>query len=284
MDIRRTVLLADANEEFRTLVRKIIDETEEFSVVGSVGDGTEALRLAREEAPDLILMDVVLPGLDGFGVLKQLREQEGKVPKVILISAFCSDSVVSEAVELGASYFLTKPVEENALLDRMRALFSRGAPVEEHPAELKNLVTSVIHEIGVPAHIKGYQYLREAIMIAVDDMDVINAVTKVLYPEVAKRFSTTPSRVERAIRHAIEVAWDRGDLETLQKYFGYTVSNAKGKPTNSEFIAMIADRLVLEQRKDRRAKRENQPGEGALSRLLSCVQEFFPDDGHLVCG
>ena len=186
-------------------------------------------------------------------IKKQLREQEGKVPKVILISAFCSDSVVSEAVDLGASYFLTKPVEENALLDRMRALFSRGAPVEEHPAELKNLVTSVIHEIGVPAHIKGYQYLREAIMIAVDDMDVINAVTKVLYPEVAKRFSTTPSRVERAIRHAIEVAWDRGDLETLQKYFGYTVSNAKGKPTNSEFIAMIADRLVLEQRKDRRA-------------------------------
>ena len=115
------------------------------------------------------------------------------------------------------------------------------------------MVTAIIHEIGVPAHIKGYQYLREAIMIAVDDMDVINAVTKVLYPEVAKRFNTTPSRVERAIRHAIEVAWDRGDLETLQKYFGYTVSNAKGKPTNSEFIAMIADRLVLEQRKDRRA-------------------------------
>lgn len=247
MDIRRTVLLADANEEFRTLVRKIIDETEEFSVVGSVGDGTEALRLAREEAPDLILMDVVLPGLDGFGVLKQLREQEGKVPKVILISAFCSDSVVSEAVDLGASYFLTKPVEENALLDRMRALFSRGAPVEEHPAELKNLVTSVIHEIGVPAHIKGYQYLREAI-IAVGDMDVINAVTKILYPEVAKRFGTTASRVERAIRHAIEVAWDRGDLETLQKYFGYTVSNAKGKPTNSEFIAMIADKLQLERK------------------------------------
>ena len=252
MDVRRTVLLADANEEFRALVRKIIDETEEFTVVGSVGDGAEALRLARQEAPDLLLMDVLLPGLDGFGVLKQLRELE-KPPKVILISAFCSDSVVSEAVELGASYFMFKPVEENALLDRMRALFGRDLPEERHPVELKNLVTSVIHEIGVPAHIKGYQYLREAIMIAVDDMDVINAVTKVLYPEVAKRFNTTPSRVERAIRHAIEVAWDRGDLETLQKYFGYTVSNAKGKPTNSEFIAMIADRLVLEQRKDRRA-------------------------------
>ena len=247
MDVRRTVLLADANEEFRALVRKIIDETEEFTVVGSVGDGAEALRLARQEAPDLILMDVVLPGLDGFGVLKQLRELE-KPPKVILISAFCSDSVVSEAVELGANYFMFKPVEENALLDRMRALFGRDLPEERHPVELKNLVTSVIHEIGVPAHIKGYQYLREAIMIAVDDMDVINAVTKVLYPEVAKRFNTTPSRVERAIRHAIEVAWDRGDLETLQKYFGYTVSNVKGKPTNSEFIAMIADRLQLQQK------------------------------------
>ena len=252
MDVRRTVLLADANEEFRALVRKIIDETEEFTVVGSVGDGAEALRLARQEAPDLLLMDVLLPGLDGFGVLKQLRELE-KPPKVILISAFCSDSVVSEAVELGANYFMFKPVEENALLDRMRALFGRDLPEERHPVELKNLVTSVIHEIGVPAHIKGYQYLREAIMIAVDDMDVINAVTKVLYPEVAKRFGTTPSRVERAIRHAIEVAWDRGDLETLQKYFGYTVSNAKGKPTNSEFIAMIADRLVLEQKNNRRA-------------------------------
>ena len=253
MDIRRTVLLADANEEFRALVRKIIDETEEFTVVGSVGDGTEALRLAEQEAPDLILMDVVLPGLDGFGVLKSLREQEGEMPPVILISAFCSDRVVSEAVELGAAYFLTKPVEQNALLDRMRSVFNREAPAEEHSTALKNLVTSVIHEIGVPAHIKGYQYLREAIMIAVKDMEVINAVTKVLYPEVAKRFNTTPSRVERAIRHAIEVAWDRGDLETLQKYFGYTVSNSKGKPTNSEFIAMIADRLVLEQRKDRRA-------------------------------
>ena len=252
MDVRRTVLLADANEEFRALVRKIIDETEEFTVVGSVGDGAEALRLARQEAPDLLLMDVLLPGLDGFGVLKQLRELE-KPPKVILISAFCSDSVVSEAVELGANYFMFKPVEENALLDRMRALFGRDLPEERHPVELKNLVTSVIHEIGVPAHIKGYQYLREAIMIAVDDMDVINAVTKVLYPEVAKRFNTTPSRVERAIRHAIEVAWDRGDPETLQKYFGYTVSNAKGKPTNSEFIAMIADRLVLEQKNNRRA-------------------------------
>ena len=170
MNVRRTVLLADANEEFRAMLRRIIDEAEDFTVAGTAGDGAEALRLAEQEAPDLMVMDVVLPGLDGFGVLKRLREQE-QMPKVILVSAFCSDPVVAEAVELGAAYFLTKPVEPEALLDRMRAVFSRQPAEEEHPAELKNLVTSVIHEIGVPAHIKGYQYLREAIMIAVDDMD-----------------------------------------------------------------------------------------------------------------
>lgn len=253
MDIRRPVLLADANEEFRTMLRESIDQTEEFTVVGSTGDGAEALKLIEQRKPDLVLMDVVLPGIDGFGVMKRLKLQEEGSPKIILLSAFSSERVVAEAVELGACYFFTKPCEASALLDRMRTVLGQAAPADTHPVELKNLVTSVIHEIGVPAHIKGYQYLREAIMIAVDDMDVINAVTKVLYPEVAKRFSTTPSRVERAIRHAIEVAWDRGDLETLQKYFGYTVSNAKGKPTNSEFIAMIADRLVLEQRTARGA-------------------------------
>ena len=159
---------------------------------------------------------------------------------------------VAQAMEMGVYFFLPKPVNEESLLELMR---QAAAPEQEEapfaPA-LEGMVTAIIHEIGVPAHIKGYQYLREAIMIAVNDMDVINAVTKVLYPEVAKRFCTTPSRVERAIRHAIEVAWDRGDIETLQKYFGYTVNSAKGKPTNSEFIAMIADRLQL-QRKQQRA-------------------------------
>ena len=247
MDIRRNVLLADANEEFRTMLREEIEKSEGFAVVGSAGSGTEALELASERRPDLLVMDVVLPGQDGLSVLRQLKDS-GAMPKVILLSAFCADQVVSEAGDLGVSYFLSKPCEIGALLDRMRAVFAQSAPAEDYASSLKNMVTSVIHEIGVPAHIKGYQYLREAIMITVEDMDVINAVTKVLYPAVAKRFATTPSRVERAIRHAIEVAWDRGDLETLQKYFGYTVSNAKGKPTNSEFIAMIADRLVLELR------------------------------------
>ena len=172
---------------------------------------------------DAALLDIMLPGMDGISVLRQLQKQ-GDAPMTILVSGFVSDRMLAEASELGAAYFLPKPFETASLLDKMRGLFLK-APQESLPS-LKTMVTSVIHEIGVPAHIKGYQYLREAIMITVRDMDVINAVTKVLYPEVAKRFATTPSRVERAIRHAIEVAWDRGDLETLQKYFGYTVSVA----------------------------------------------------------
>ena len=188
-------------------------------------ESAEAALPLLEQKPgcDAAILDVMLPGMDGISVLRQLQKQ-GDAPMTILVSGFVSDRMLAEASELGAAYFLPKPFETAALLDKMRGLFLK-APQESLPS-LKTMVTSVIHEIGVPAHIKGYQYLREAIMITVRDMDVINAVTKVLYPEVAKRFATTPSRVERAIRHAIEVAWDRGDLETLQKYFGYTVSVA----------------------------------------------------------
>ncbi len=250
MDDKKTVLLADTNEEFRGMLRDLIGRTEDFAVAGSAADGLEALRLVEQKQPDLVVMDVALPGLDGMSLLSKLRQQ-GDAPKVILLSSFFTEQLLAEAAELRADYFMPKPFESSALLDRMRMALGCQAVREERDCSLRNQVTAVIHEIGVPAHIKGYQYLREAIMIAVEDMDVINAVTKILYPEVAKRFDTTPSRVERAIRHAIEVAWDRGDLETLQKYFGYTVSNAKGKPTNSEFIAMIADRLVLEQRRGR---------------------------------
>jgi len=247
MENRKTVLLADANEEFRAMLGQSIEEGGAFDIMGSCSNGTEALALLQAGKPDLMVLDLILPGLDGLGLMRQARSL-GVMPKVIVTSAFCTDKAVREAMALGVSYFLSKPCEVEALLEKMEAAFLRPATPEEQASELKNQVTSVIHEIGVPAHIKGYQYLREAILIAVDDMEVINAVTKVLYPAVAKRFGTTPSRVERAIRHAIEVAWDRGDLETLQKYFGYTVSNTKGKPTNSEFIAMIADRLVLERR------------------------------------
>ena len=250
MNTRKTVLLADANEEFRTLLQSAIDATEEFVVVGAAGDGEEAYRMIQQLRPDIVLMDHILPNMDGCTMLRQLEPAQNGI-HVIVVSNYYSDELAAEMMELGTKFFFMKPVLPEALLERMRALTARPAENQPREVALKNMVTDVIHEIGVPAHIKGYQYLREAIMIAIDDMDVINAVTKVLYPEVAKRFNTTASRVERAIRYAIEVAWDRGDLETLQKYFGYTVSNSKGKPTNSEFIAMISDRLVLELRSSR---------------------------------
>ena len=244
------VILADASEEFRILLKDSIEETGEFQVVGSTGDGEQLAQMIGELKPQLVIMDVVLPGLDGFGVLSKVQEMKQDAPQTIVVSSFCNDRVVQQAMDLGVYFVLPKPVSDSSLLEHMRRAV---CPQEEReglqaPA-LEGLVTGIIHEIGVPAHIKGYQYLREAIMIAVNDMDVINAVTKVLYPEVAKRFATTPSRVERAIRHAIEVAWDRGDLETLQHYFGYTVNSAKGKPTNSEFIALIADRLQLQMKR-----------------------------------
>ena len=160
------------------------------------------------------------------------------------MSHFVSQDMVAEAGNLGAAMFVSKPYNETAMLENLLQLAEKRSE-QLHAPGLEEMVTSIIHEVGVPAHIKGYQYVREAIMITVENMEVINSVTKILYPEVAKRFHTTPSRVERAIRHAIEVAWDRGDLETLQRFFGYTVSNAKGKPTNSEFIAMISDRIRL---------------------------------------
>lgn len=192
-------------------------------------------------------MDLLLPGLDGFGVLEQAVKDKVQM-KTVVVSALYRDQIVSQAMSRGVSFFMPKPCELTSLLDQMRRAVNEGEESEDESQALEREVTAVIHEVGVPAHIKGYQYVREAIVIAVQDMDVINAVTKVLYPEVARRYSTTPSRVERAVRHAIEVAWDRGDLETLQRYFGYTVSNTKGKPTNSEFIAMIADRIRLQRK------------------------------------
>lgn len=251
MEIKASVVLADASEEYRTILKKTMENTGEFQVVGSAGSGVEALRLVQQLYPQLLIMDLVLPELDGFGLLKQLQSMGDRAPKIIVVSAFCVQRTVSQAVQMGVWYFLSKPCSEESLLELMRQAAQSQQEMGDFSPALEGQVTAIIHEIGVPAHIKGYQYLREAILIAVQDMDVINAVTKVLYPEVASRFSTTPSRVERAIRHAIEVAWDRGDLETLQKYFGYTVNSAKGKPTNSEFIAMIADRLQLKLRRSR---------------------------------
>ena len=234
------ILLADNSEEFRLLLRRTLEDTGEFQVVGDTGDGDEAWELIQKTKPDVVVMDMILPGLDGMSLLQRIPKEI----KCIVLSAFCSQNMVQELTRMGAWYFIPKPAHMDSLLDRIRQA-THDSSVLSLPT-LEAEVTAILHEVGVPAHIKGYQYVREAIIIVVQNMDAINAVTKVLYPEVAKRFNTTPSRVERAIRHAIEVAWDRGDLDTLQRFFGYTVSNTKGKPTNSEFIALIADRLQLQ--------------------------------------
>ena len=243
MDNRLTIVLTDTDAESRDMLQAVLERSGKFRIVGSTGDGNEALRLVTENRPDLLLLEMVLPGLDGLSILRRLDEEER--PAVLATSYFGSQEMMADAGVLGASLFIRKPYNEDALVDHLIQLGEKHSG-RLHAPGLEERVTAIIHEVGVPAHIKGYQYVREAIMITVENMDVINSVTKILYPEVAKRYHTTPSRVERAIRHAIEVAWDRGDLETLQRFFGYTVSNAKGKPTNSEFIAMISDRIRLE--------------------------------------
>ncbi len=250
MDKRITVLIADSSEEFCSALAAQVQRSDRFQLAGTASDGEQALRLLEERKPEILILDLMLAKRDGLSILKTLAASDRR-PAVIATSGFVTDYVASAAAGLGVAYLLLKPCEISSILDRMEDLAlgesQRTLPLRRSTGQsIESLVTSIIHEIGVPAHIKGYQYLREAIIIAVNDMDVINAITKVLYPQVAKTFSTTPSRVERAIRHAIEVAWDRGDLDTLQRFFGYTVSNTKGKPTNSEFIALIADKLQLQ--------------------------------------
>lgn len=242
MDNKIKIMLTDTNEDARSMLRDALERTGRFTVICSTGDGGQVLEMVEEYKPDMLVLDLILPGLDGLSILRRLDSKDR--PVILAISNFVTQETVTEAGNLGASMFISKPYDESALVDNLIRLADKQE-TRLHTPGLEELVTSIIHEVGVPAHIKGYQYVREAIMITVQDMDVINSVTKILYPEVAKRYHTTPSRVERAIRHAIEVAWDRGDLETLQHFFGYTVSNAKGKPTNSEFIAMISDRIRL---------------------------------------
>jgi len=260
MENKIKVVIADANDEYRMLLSNILENEGDIEVVGSSGVGGKVIELVKGLEPDVLLTDVVLMGIDGIGVLESVSVMpDGHRPAVIVISSFANEQFLSTISTLGAAYFIQKPFETSSLAERVRQISGRRSGSQSGPLQksfgqqraersLEKQVTEIIHEIGIPAHIKGYQYLREAIILTIGDMDIINAVTKVLYPAVAKRFNTTPSRVERAIRHAIEVAWDRGDVETLQKFFGYTVSGIKGKPTNSEFIAMIADRLSLERR------------------------------------
>jgi len=243
------VLLANSSEDYTNQLAAILKQSDRYVVVGTANDGIEAIDLLREIQPEFLVVDMMLPQADGVAVLKAANALEKK-PMLLVLADFMTEFVSNLLVSLGVQYVLLKPCTPRAVFERLNEMHDSLTPRSPYQrareANVEAMVTSMIHEIGVPAHIKGYQYLREAIIIAVKDMEVINAITKVLYPQVAKTFATTPSRVERAIRHAIEVAWDRGDLETLQRFFGYTVSNTKGKPTNSEFIALIADKLQLQ--------------------------------------
>lgn len=248
MEKLTTVFIADSTEEFCNQLGGALQRSDKFQVVGTANDGEQTLRRVTELKPQILVLDLMLSKKDGISILKALAADHQK-PAVLVTSGFITEYVAATAANLGARYLMLKPCDMETLVERLEEI--RGGETgksanRKDKNDIEAMVTGIIHEIGVPAHIKGYQYLREAIIIAVNDMDVINAITKVLYPQVAKTFQTTPSRVERAIRHAIEVAWDRGDLDTLQRFFGYTVSNTKGKPTNSEFIALIADKLQLE--------------------------------------
>ena len=243
MDDTIKIVLTDTDAEELESLRSALDKLDQFEIIGSTGDGAEAEAMLADA--NLFVLDLLLPGMDGLSILRHLPKENR--PTVIATSQFVSKAMTETASRLGAALFITKPFHVDSMVQHLLSLAETPRP-DLHTPGLEETVTSIIHEIGVPAHIKGYTYLREAIMLTAENPEIINSVTKVLYPEVASRFHTTPSRVERAIRHAIEVAWDRGDLEILQKFFGYTVSNTKGKPTNSEFIAMIADRIRLHER------------------------------------
>ena len=265
------ILIADDNVELVVTLGTYLRSQEDVENVITACNGYEAYQKIVEERPDIVVLDIVMPELDGLGVLEKIQETQEMLPLTIMLTGVGQDMVTAKALSLGAQFFVLKPFKMEILMKRIRELFNKtkGGQIvnikqfesvntkanyvdidkdasREDKLEVK--VTNIIHEVGVPAHIKGYQYIRDAIIMAVNDVEMINQITKQLYPDLAKKHKTTPSRVERAIRHAIEVAWNRGQIETVENIFGYTVNSNKGKPTNSEFIAMIADKLRLDLR------------------------------------
>ena len=256
------VAIADDNEKMVEVLSKIIDQDEELKLVGKAHNGEEICNIIKEKQPDVVVLDIIMPKVDGLSVMERFSHDENlkKVPSFIVVSAVGQERITEDAFDLGADYFMLKPFDNKMLLNRIKHIRRAGErrvremnrprqKEEENTYNSGNLetdVTDIIHEIGVPAHIKGYQYLRDSITLSVKDAEIINSVTKVLYPTIARKYETTPSRVERAIRHAIEVAWNRGNTDTLNDLFGYTINCGKGKPTNSEFIALISDKIRLQ--------------------------------------
>jgi two-component system, response regulator, stage 0 sporulation protein A len=254
------VCIVDDNRELVGLLEEYFSSQEDLEVVGVAHNGQECLTMLEQVNPDVLVLDIIMPHLDGLAVLERIREvKKTTLPNVIMLTAFGQEDVTKKAVELGASYFILKPFDMEHLASHVRQVSGQTSQIlrkplgqgiryqmEQKPKNLDASITSIIHEIGVPAHIKGYLYLREAISMVYNDIELLGSITKVLYPDIAKKYNTTASRVERAIRHAIEVAWSRGNIDSISSLFGYTVSMSKAKPTNSEFIAMVADKLRLE--------------------------------------
>ena len=256
------VAIADDNQKILDMLENIIGMDKELNLVGKAKNGEEMCQIIKNRQPDVVLLDLIMPKMDGLTVMEQVNQDNSvnKRPYFIVITAVGQERITEDAFNKGANYYVMKPFNNEVLLDRIKSVRKMFRNYEKknedgrlegtaRGEDLENRVTNMLHEIGIPAHIKGYHYLRDAIIMAVKDMDVLNAITKILYPTVAKKYQTTSSRVERAIRHAIEVAWSRGKLDTLDELFGYTVSTGKGKPTNSEFIALIADTIQLEYKK-----------------------------------
>jgi len=250
------VLISDDNKEFRAQAAALLHGYD-YETIFAPKDGSKIIETVNSEHPDVVIMDVFMPRFDAIAVIKEIKNTAAdKVPMFMVISGFDNAILEREVMDAGASYYFMRPFDIDRMIDTIVSFtgykksdnVSRITSANNSVVSLELSVTDIIHQIGVPAHIKGYHYLRDAIIMSVNDPDIINSVTKQLYPAVAKNFSTTSSRVERAIRHAIEVAWDRGDVDILNSYFGYTIHNTKGKPTNSEFIAMISDKLRLKLR------------------------------------
>lgn len=249
------VAIADDNREFSELMQEYLGQQPDIEVVGVGYNGEQILAIIEEKKPDIVILDIIMPHLDGIGVLERLNTIGGQRPRIIMLTAFGQESITQRVVELGADYYVLKPFNMEVLVSRIRQMAGSVATQQRPAATIASSikvrpidveVTNIIREIGIPAHIKGYQYLRDAIMMIINEIELLGAVTKVLYPQIAEKYATTPSRVERAIRHAIEVAWNRGNIEMINRLFGYTIKLEKGKPTNSEFMAMIADKLRME--------------------------------------
>ena len=261
-----SIAIADDNQQTLNLLNDILEGEADFNIVGKADNGEDAYDMILKTNPDVVLLDVIMPRMDGISVMEKVKgnSQNEKIPSFIMVSAAGSENITEDAFQLGANYYIMKPFTKEIIIDRVRKVGQRRKGIvyqdlkrvkpylnkmEYIAQNLENDVTQMLHEIGIPAHINGYRYLMDAIVTCVADQETLISVTKVLYPTIAKKHLTTPSRVERAIRHAIEVAWSRGKMDTINELFGYTVSTGKGKPTNSEFIALIADKIRLDYKK-----------------------------------